>query len=62
MYFVFTRMPGKSYCRRLGSLFLCLCDVPLVELCTFYLLACQTRVTVGDSGPCCCVCVTSFQR
>ena len=27
MYFVFTRMPGESYRRRLGSLFLCLCCV-----------------------------------
>ena len=27
MYFVFTRMPGESYRRRLGSLFLCLCGV-----------------------------------
>ena len=29
---------------------------------TLYLLACQVRVTVGDSGLCCCVCVTSFER
>ena len=29
--------------------------------CTLYLLACQVRVTVGDSGLC-CVCVTSFER
>ena len=27
-----------------------------------YLLACQVRVTVGDSGVCRCVCVTSFER
>ena len=25
MYLVFTRMPGESYCRRLRSLWLCLC-------------------------------------
>ena len=25
MYFVFTRMPGESYCRRLRFLLLCLC-------------------------------------
>ena len=25
-------------------------------------LACQVRVTVGDTGLCCCVCVTSFER
>ena len=30
------------------------------RLRTLYLLACQMRVTVGDSGLCCCVCVTSF--
>ena len=27
MYLVFTRMPGESYRRRLGSLLLCFCDV-----------------------------------
>ena len=27
MYLAFTGMPGQSYCRRLGSLLLCLCDV-----------------------------------
>ena len=32
------------------------------SLCTFCLLACQARVTVGDSGLCCCICVTSFER
>ena len=47
-------------------------DVPLAEfmqrmylcwsLCTLYLHACQVRVTVGDSGLCCCNCVTSFGR
>ena len=26
-----------------------------------YIRACQLRVTVGDSGLCCCVCVTSFE-
>ena len=31
-------------------------------LCTLYLLACQVRGTAGDSGLCCCVCVTSFVR
>ena len=34
-------------------------DVPLVEFMYIYLYACQVRVTVGDSGLCCCVCVTS---
>ena len=28
------------------------------SLCTLYLLACQMKVTVGDSGLCCCVYVT----
>ena len=32
------------------------------RLRTLYLLACQMRVTVGDSGLCCCVCVASFER
>ena len=32
------------------------------SLCTLNLFACQVRVTVGDSGLCCCVCVTSFER
>ena len=32
-------------------------DVRLVELCTLYLHTCQVRVTVGDSGLCCCTCV-----
>ena len=41
----------------------CVCeDVSLVELCTLYLHACQVRVTVGDSGLCCCSCVTCFER
>ena len=33
----------------------------LIDCCTLYLRACQLRVTVGDSGLCCCVCVTSFE-
>ena len=28
-------------------------DVPWWSLCTFYLLACEVGVTVGDSGLCC---------
>ena len=35
-------------------------DVPLVEF--LYLLACQVRVAVGDSGLCYCACVKSFER
>ena len=34
-------------------------DVPLLE---FKYLVCHMRVAVGDSGLCCCVCVTSFER
>ena len=43
-------------------------NLPLVplylwwSLCTLYLHACQVRVTVGDSGLCCCACVTTFKR
>ena len=32
------------------------------SLCTLCLHACQVRVTVGDSGLCCCICVTYFER
>ena len=32
------------------------------SLCTLYILVCQVRVTIGDSGLCCCVCVTSVER
>ena len=32
-----------------------------VELCTWHLLACQVRVTAGDSGLC-CVHATSVER
>ena len=31
-------------------------------LCTLYLHACQVKVTVSDSGLCCCTCVTYFER
>ena len=45
MYLVFTHMPGEteSYCRRLYLW----CSV-----CTLYLLACQVRVTTGNSVLC----------
>ena len=36
--------------------------VPLVQLSALYLHACQVMVTVGDSGLCCCTCVTYFER
>ena len=32
------------------------------SLYTLYLHACQERVTAGDSGLCCCTCVTYFER
>ena len=32
------------------------------SLCTLYLHACQVRVAVGDSGLCCCSCVTYFKH
>ena len=31
-------------------------DVPVVKFMYLYLLACQVRVTLDDSGLCCCVC------
>ena len=34
---------------------------PWWSLCTLYLHACQVRVTVGDSGLCCCTYVTYFE-
>ena len=34
----------------------------LMELCTLYLRACQVKVAVGDSGLCCCTCVTYLER
>ena len=41
-------------------------DPPFMRLyrwwssCTSYLISCQVRVTVGDSGDCCCVpCLSS---
>ena len=37
-------------------------DVPLVELMDLRLHACQVRVAVGDSGLCCCICVTRSER
>ena len=39
-------------------------QVPRMQwsLGTSWYLACQVRVTVGDSGLCCCACVTSIER
>ena len=45
------------------TLFNLLVILPPVEF--MYLVftrICQVRVTVGDSGLCCCACVTSFER
>ena len=32
------------------------------SLCTLHLHACQVKLTVGDSGLCCCTCVTYLER
>ena len=32
------------------------------SLCPLYLHACQVSIAIGNSGLCCCVCVTSFER
>ena len=42
--------------------FLFNCHVPWWSWCTLYWLVCQVRVTTGDSGLCCCVCVMSFKH
>ena len=47
------------FLRKLGGAFF-FEAIPLVELCTLYLFACQVRVTTDDSGLCCCVDVTGF--
>ena len=49
MYLVFTHMPGERM-YLWWSLF------------TLCLHTCQVRVTVGNSGLCCCTCVTYFER
>ena len=36
-------------------------DVPLVQFMYLVFTSCQMRVTVGDSGLCCCACVTTFE-
>ena len=58
-YLVFTHMPGESY--RDFLVFLMRTDL-WWDLYTLYLHTCQVRVTVGDSGLCCCTCVTYFER
>ena len=35
---------------------------PCRDCSTLQFLACQGKVSVGDSGLCCCVCVTSFEH
>ena len=44
----------------LSSFFCRICN--WAALRTMYLLACQMKVTVGNSGLCCCVCTTSFEH
>ena len=59
LYLVFTRMSGESR-RRFRPLLLYLCYVRMYlwwSFCTLYSHACHVRV-VGDSGLCCCTCVT----
>ena len=34
--------------------------VKFIHVCTLYLFICLVRVTVGNSGLFCCVCVVSF--
>ena len=56
--------PANKYCIHIGQSYQnaktwgCTC---CWSLSTSYLLACQVRVTLGDSGLCCCDCVTSFE-
>jgi len=38
-----------------SAFFACLLPWAHCSNCTLYLLACQVRVTVGDSGLCCCI-------
>ena len=45
MYFVFTRMPGESYRRRLGSLLLYLCDVLRAVINSLVCWLCFTLIT-----------------
>ena len=48
-----------SFCLLVLLLF-CYEAVPVVEF--MYLVFTRVRVTVGDSGHCCCTCVTSVER
>ena len=66
MYLVFTRMPGESYRRRLGSLlyvsYAFRALITCVDTARVCVCACVcVRVTVGDSGVC-CTCVKHFEN
>ena len=70
MYRIFTGMPGESYRKRLGSLLLYLCylfrvligDVSQVEFMYLAFIYMPGESYRGDSGLCCCICVTYFER
>ena len=53
-----------AYINSTGGILKVESNVPVVELINVpcLLLACQVRITVGDSGLCCCVWVTSFDH
>ena len=62
LWYVFRALINHLVCS-LRSLLLYLCYVYLWwSLFTLYLHSCQVRVTVGDSGLCCCICGTYFER
>ena len=44
-----------------SSCFFILRIYPSGGFCTVYLHTCQVRVTIGDSGLCCCTCAMDFE-
>ena len=67
MYLLFARMSGESYYHKDLSRLRYLSpgtrvNTRYISLCTLYLHTCQVRVTVGDSGLCCCICDTYCLR
>ena len=51
---VFCRLPVNLTCHA--------SEYKIHRLHQRYILARRVKLTVGDSGLCCCVCVTSFER
>ena len=51
-----------NFIRFLILTLLVLKDVPLVEFMCLVFTRMPVRVTVGDSGLCCCTCVAYFER